>query len=340
MAVLWTDLIEPDELTGYTRQSLSDYEAQRGTLARFLPNVPVSDVVARFYAGTAGLVSEARYRAFDAEPEVGKAPSSKRVTIDLPALSLEVPVSELAQLRARGASEEAQRNAIFKVADAVARGTADRTERMRGTVLATGKATIAQDNYADEADFGRSASMSVTATTLWSAAGAKQIDDLRLYIDTYRATNGVDPGALVISSRIAAILAASPSFATVLAGGGSRPATQAEVKAVLSGYGVPEVIVYDRRTSGGRVISDDTLLLLPEPVDPNSGAESELGGTFWGQTLTSQDAAYGIADVDQPGIVVGVYRHPKPPMIAEVISDAIALPVLANANLSFAAKVL
>ncbi len=44
--------------------------------------------------------------------------------------------------------------------------------------------------------------------------------------------------------------------------------------------------------------------------------------------------------MEQPGLVTGVWRNPKPPMIAEVIADAIALPVLANANLSLAAKVL
>ena len=38
--------------------------------------------------------------------------------------------------------------------------------------------------------------------------------------------------------------------------------------------------------------------------------------------------------------MVGVYRGEKPPMIAEVVGDAIALPVLANANLSLAMKVL
>ena len=43
---LWTDLVTPAELTGYTRQSLSDYEAQRGTLARFLRKLSGVDVAA------------------------------------------------------------------------------------------------------------------------------------------------------------------------------------------------------------------------------------------------------------------------------------------------------
>ena len=97
---------------------------------------------------------------------------------------------------------------------------------------------------------------------------------------------------------------------------------------------------YDRRTSAGRVLADDVLLMLPAPVDPNDPEGTELGATFFGQTLTSTDPLYGLEDAEQPGIVAGAYRGDKPPMIAEVIGDAIALPVLANADLSLAAKVL
>ena len=79
---------------------------------------------------------------------------------------------------------------------------------------------------------------------------------------------------------------------------------------------------------------------LPAPVSPDAVDSTDLGATVWGRTLTSTEADWGIEDVEQPGIVAGVYRNPKPPMIAEVISDAIGLPVLANANLSMAATVL
>jgi hypothetical protein len=81
-------------------------------------------------------------------------------------------------------------------------------------------------------------------------------------------------------------------------------------------------------------------MLLPAPVDTNDWQGTELGATFWGQTLTSTDPDFGLEDADQPGLVAGVYRGEKPPMIAEVISDAIAMPVLANADLSFVATVL
>lgn len=340
MATLWTDIIDPATLTGYARESLSAYEARKGTLAQFLPNREVFDVVARFVAGQAGLVEEAKYRAYDAEPEVGKAPGGKRVTLELPALGQDIPVSEYAQLRARGSSDEAVRNAILRTTNQVVQAVSDRTERMRGTVLVTGKATIAQDNFATDDDFGRDAALTATAGTLWNAGGSDPQADVDAYLDLYSTKNGDSAGALVMSRRVMRAMGAHASFRTVIAGGGSRPATEDEVRAILSGMGAPELIIYERRTSGGRVIPDDRLLLLPAPVETDAWEDTELGATFWGQTLTSTDGDWDIEDAEQPGIVAGVYRNAKPPMIAEVISDAIALPVLGNANLSAAFKVL
>lgn len=337
---LWTDVIDPATLTGYVRASLEDYEQQRGTLARWLPNREVADVSVRFFAGQNGLVDEARYRAYDAEPEVSRGISGKRVTIDLPALGQEIPVSEYQQLRERNVSDEAMRNAVLRTADVVVRSVADRTERMRGTVLVTGKATINQANFKSDDDFGRDASMAPTAADLWSDPTADRLGTLETWLDLYREKNGDEPGALVMGTRVMRALASGTQFAVQLINGGQRPATQADVQAILAGAGLPQVVVYDRRTSGGRVIPDDRLLMLPAAVNPNAAEGTELGATFWGQTLTASDPGYAIADSEQPGIVVGAYKNEKPPMIAEVVSDAIALPVLANANLAFSGKVL
>lgn len=63
---LWTDVIDPATLTGYARRSLEEIEQARGTLARWLPNRLVADIVVRFMAGQTGLVDEASYRAYDA----------------------------------------------------------------------------------------------------------------------------------------------------------------------------------------------------------------------------------------------------------------------------------
>jgi hypothetical protein len=341
---LWTDVIDPATLTGYARESLSSYESRRGTLAQYLPNREVADVVVRFVAGQSGLVEAAKFRAFDAEPEVGKQVPSKRITLDLPALGQNIPVSEYQQLRLRNSSDEAVLQSVLNTTDTVVRAVADAIERLRGIVLTTGKATIAQNNFVSDDDFGRRPGHTVTAANAWSSPTVSRLADLTTWADTYRDSTGEDPGSLLMSTRVFRALASGTEFATQLANGGSRPATEADIQAIIAGAGLPPIVRYDRRVNvdgtSTKVIPDDRLLMLPAPVDPNAGEGSALGATFWGQTLTSSELSWGIEDAEQPGLVAGVYRNEKPPVIAEVISDAIALPVLANADLSFSADVL
>lgn len=343
MTVLWTDIVDPAELTGYTREFLADYEATQGTLARWLPNRVVDDIVVRFEYGDSGLVDVADFRAYDARPTIGAPPKAKRVTIELPALGREFPISEYNQLRARGnSSDERVRIMIESTAERAARAAADAIERLRGTVLYTGKATV--PGFMDD-DFGRAGGHTVAAGTVWSDVTADAIGMIQDWSDTYAAANGGQkPGSLLMSTRVVRAMAKLNQFKNTLVGGATRPATQAQVAETIQAEGLPPIVIYDRQVSVNKtltkVIPDDRVLLLPAPGDPSRPEDTQLGATTWGQTLSSMEADWNIPDVDQPGLVVGAYREPKPPMIAEVISDAIALPHLANANLSFAADVL
>jgi hypothetical protein len=345
---LWTDIIDPAELTGYARASLADYEASRGTLARWLPNREVADINVRFIAGSTGLIPIAQFRAYDAEPEVGKGQEGKRVVLELPAVGQEIPVSEYVQLRQRNSSEETIRNAILDTTRINVRAVADSLERLRGIVLTTGKATINPTNFggkfqADD-DFGRAGGHTVTAAAVWSLTNTDILTDLQTWYDTYLTANGVAPGAILTSTRVVRAMAKNEQFRTVLAASGNRPATIEQVSDTLEGAGLPRIQTYDRKVSVGgaatAVIPTDRLLFLPSAVDTDDWQGTELGATFWGQTLSAGEPEYGIEESEQPGIVVGVHREPKPPMIAPVVSDAIAEPLLANANLSFAADVL
>lgn len=341
---LWTDIIDPAELTGYARASLADYEASRGTLARWLPNRFVADINVRFVTGSTGLIPVAQFRAYDAEPEVGTGPTGKRVTLELPAIGLQLPVSEYVQLRQRNSSEETIRNAILDSTRTNVRAVADALERLRGTVLQTGKATISGGKFLADDDFGRSAGHSVTAASAWSGTSVDILGDLWSWYDTYVTDNGEAPGAILTSTRVVRAMAKNDQFKTILTGGAARPATVQQVSDTVVGAGLPPIFTYDRKVSVGgsatKVLSDDRLLYLPAPVETDDWEGTQLGATFYGQTLTSSEPEYGIEESEQPGIVVGVYREPKPPMIADVISDAIAMPVLANADLSFVADVL
>lgn len=344
--MLWTDIIDPATLTGYARAALADYEARKGTLARWLPNREVPDVIVRFVKGQSGLIDIARFRAYDAEIEIGKRSGGERVTLELPALGQNLPVSEYEQLRSRGGavSDEQALATIQNTTMVVVRAVADAIERMRGVVLSTGKATIAQNNFQSDDDFGRPATHQLTAASPWSGASSvSRLTYLRTIVDQYVDTTGEQPGAILTSTRVMTAMAAGDEFQTQLVTG-TRPATQQQVMDTVTGAGLPPIFVYDRRVSvngvSTKVLPDEGLLLLPAPVDPDDWQGTDLGATFWGRTLTSTDLAWGIEDTEQPGIVAGVYKNTKPPLGLEVISDAIGLPVMANANRSLYADVM
>lgn len=335
---LWTDIIDPAQASSFVRRDLSEYEAAKGTLARFLPNRQTADISVRFLAGQAGLVEEARYRAFDAEPEFGKQPRGKRITIDLPALSQQGIISERDQLRLRNASDDVRERILLDSLRNAVRGVADRVERQRGQVLVTGQATIDQDNYADVANYGRDAAFSVTAPTLWSSPTADRLAHLETWVDYYQAQNGDAPGVILAGRRVARALANGEQFATQLINGGQRRATLGDVQAFLGAAGMPTVEIYDRSTSAGRVIPDDVLILLPAAVETDG--ENELGATFWGQTLAASEPSWEIAESEQPGIVAAAFTNEGIPPIRHTFVDSISLPVLGNANLAMVAKVL
>lgn len=341
--MLWTDIIDPADLTGYARESLADYERTQGSLAVFLPNREVADIVVRFVKGQTGLIDVAKFRAYDAEPEIGKRKSGSRVTLELPAVGQNIPVTEYEQLRARGGnpSDVEIRNAILNTTDTVIRAVADAVERMRGIVLVTGKATIAELGTDD--DFGRDAGHTVTAAASWATTTTDIIGHIQTWVDAYVTANGREPGAMLVSRRIARFIAKNDQFKTALIGGASRPATLQDVNDTITAEGLPPLVSYNRQVSVDgvttKVIADDKAILLPAPVESDDWMGTELGATFWGRTLTSMDPDYNLVSDEQPGVVAGVYRNPKPPKGAEVISDGISMPVLANANLSFVADV-
>lgn len=209
-------------------------------------------------------------------------------------------------------------------------------------MLTTGKATIPEIGADD--DFGRAAGHTVTAPALWSVPGTNALAQLETWTDIYREANGVEPGTIVMSTRVLRAFAGLDQMKTQLLNGASRPATFEDVQNMVSAAGLPPITRYDRRVSSAgasvKVLPDDRVLLLPPAVETDDYMGTELGATFWGRTLAATEADWEIDEADQPGLVVGVYRNPKPPMGVEVVSDAIAMPVLANANLSFAADVL
>lgn len=334
---LWTDIYSPAELTGYVR---AEAELQDNGLARYLPNTTVADIAVEVLLGESGLVPEARYRSYDAEPEFIPGGGESGIMLKLPAVSAQEAISEYRQLRLRGVSDETLRAAIEKTMRRVVRSIIDRTERTRGVVLATGKATATQSNFRLADDFGRDASLTATAAALWSSSTADRVGHLEAFHDVYRSLAGEDAGRLVMDQAAFNALRAGDQFKVSLNNGATRPASNDDVQAIATASGLPEIEVYTRRTSKGAILPSGTILFLPAPVDPNDPESTDLGATVWGQTLSSTEEGYEIAEEDAPGVVVAAHKGESVPHIASVVGDSINLPMLMNGNKSGALKVL
>lgn len=338
---LWTDLINPAELTGFARAAQEDIERTKPSLARWLPNTSTDDVVVRTVVSADGTGALAQYRAFDAETPIGSGGKGERKVFELLPLGLKERVSEYDQLRARGDTGHAIIvGGAEKAAKRVVNAVIDRLELARGQALDTGAQTINENGVVQTVTFGRPAGNTVTAATLWSGA-AKPLDDLIAWGDVYAAGNqGNQPGAFVTSKRVVAALQRNADIRGLVATIGGTPGIVSieALSAVLASYGLPPIVIYDRKIRGNNVLPDNKVFLLPAAVDPNTG-ESELGATFYGPTLEASEPEYAIAADEQPGLVVGAWKT-KDPIAVWVHSNAIANPVLVNPVASMVATVL
>ncbi|QCP08231.1 hypothetical protein FDF08_09750 [Micrococcus luteus] len=335
------DLISAVELTAEARMAAEAYEGEGQSFARYLPSVTTDGIsIELTQTGSGGLVEEAAYRAFSAEPEIAGGELGDIVTLRLPALGQKRPLTEWAQLMDRNAGEEVQRAAFRRTARLAGAAIAATAERQRVSVAVTGAATIAGRRFQSTDDFGRAASHTQTAPQLWTDAAVSRTDYLRSLVDVYVGTNGVPPGAIVMGSKVYRALLRGSEFTETLANGATRPMGRDAVFAVLDDLDIPVIERYDLRTSAGPILPENVVLLMP-PAGPTVAEEpTALGAMYWGRTLTSGMEQYGILEAEQPGIIVGAFRETGIPHTAWVESDAIALPALANPNLTLAATVL
>ena len=161
---LWTDLIDPVEATGIARDEQYVIEqAKGGTLARFLPNVFVDSDHVKFYPGSTGLVDAARYRAFNAPPEIGKGVVAKASTIDLPSIARNEPIDEMTQKELARVSEDRLRKSIESAIKRNVQAISQRQEWARGKVINAGSLLVDEDNFWISDVFGRDGSLSASA---------------------------------------------------------------------------------------------------------------------------------------------------------------------------------
>lgn len=342
---LWTDLMDPVEATGIARDEQYVIEHQKGgTLARFLPNVFVPSDHVKFFPGATGLVDAARYRAFNAPPEIGKGQGVQSKTIDLPSIARNEPIDEMTQKELARLSDDRVKKSIEAAIRRNVQAISMRQELTRGIAIEQGKVVVDADNFWINDDFGRNAALTLVASTLWSTAAVDRLTAMIGWIETYKSYNGgAMPGRVVMGSAAWAAFASGSQFATVLNGGATRPGIKAEILALSDSAGIPPIEVYDRSVSldgvSTKVLATNKVYLLPEPVDPMDENGSLLGATYWGQTVSAGFESWAIEPDEQPGIVCGIFKEESVGSSIEVQGDSIGEPVLANPNASMAIQV-
>jgi hypothetical protein len=330
------DYITPAELTGYTRAALADFDVNQFTLSRWLPTQTIDDLDYRFDQGGAGLVDAAVFRNYDTPTPFGARPGIKRITGELPPISRQLRLSEYDRLRLRSASADRIRNAIFNDAENLARAIAARFELARGEALYRGSLILNENGVVATVDYGRAAGHTVTAGTVWSNIAANIPSDLRSWYDTYIATNGIAPGAILTSTAVKRNMQRNTAVINAVAGStaGRTQVTDAELTGWLQSEGLPAVETYDVQVNvnkvATRVIPVDRLLFLPAPG-------TALGATLHGVSSEALEPEYGLVG-DEPGIVAGSYKSPDPVAVFTKASS-IGLPVLGMPDLTFAADV-
>ncbi|MGH8882076.1 MAG: major capsid protein, partial [Stackebrandtia sp.] len=314
----------------------------RFQLASWLPSLPIDDLEYRFTRGGEGLAEAATFRSYDAESPLGSRPGITRVTGELPPISRKIRLGEYDRLRQRHA-DAAIAEAIFTDAVRMVRAIAARMELARGDALVNGAVEISENGLEAVVDFGRRDEHEVTPATRWDNHDeATPLSDLLAWRDIYADTNGVDPGALLMTRKVLGHLLRNGEIRALAASLAGTPSIVAEstLQKVFSAHGLPPFIVYNAQVSvdgaARRVIPDNVALMLPSPGSPDNPEGTDLGATLWGTTAEALDPAYSIEEA--PGISAASFATADPIAIWTKAA-AIGLPILANPDLTFKATV-
>jgi hypothetical protein len=335
---IWTDVIEPETLTEYAR-NLTELEEGRGdSLAQFMPNNQVDDIRVTVAMNQKQQVTAAKFRAFDAETSMAQMSGGKEATFRLAPVGQQMQISESDQTRFINKSNDEVKSKIYDVTDVLVRNTVAAVELLRAQVLVSGRLTIPEVGVDD--DFGRNPLHDVTAAHSWADPSVSRLNDFYTWTDVYSNTNGEAPGCIYMTKRVFRAMVSGDEFKTVLIGGANRPATVAEALALLESHGLPPIILCERKVDSKLIIPTDRLLLLPSPVGTSDHTGTQLGATFWGQTLSSTQGGFSLGNQDLPGLVAYAATLDDNSFRKNVQVDAIASPVMVNPDLSFVATVL
>ena len=305
------------------------------TLTRWLPN-RFRDTRAFKVRKFQKTNAAGRFRSFDAPSPVAGRPGYTEQTGTIPPISQSMIVGEEETLDIyervqRGAWDQSTDGLIYNDAAMCLDLILNRLTIARAHLLVTGKfeMTFDDDGLVAEADFGRRVGNALTAAATWANAGSSILTDLQTAQEASRDENGTAlTVALASTQAINRMLANTEIKAQLGAFGNPTPiATLGALNSLLEALDLPQVIRYDHKIDGERLIHADTVVLLPNPTP-------DLGETRFGTTAESIVLDVTTAGLAAPGVVATVQTRENP---VQVLTDvtALAMPMLNNADLVY-----
>ena len=348
------DFIDPAVAVNIARTTLADYDVNdSNSLAHYLPSQEVPDIEYEISVGQdAGFITAANWRTFGGATTSETWGGGQKSRGRFMPLARNFTLDEEGALRQRNNSDALIEREASNLVRRASKAIAIAVNRQRANALQHGHVKIeGSGGLRQTVDFGRDERLTTVAPKLFSDETADILGYIESLADLYEEINGYRPEQVMIPSEVRRRINIHPQIVGAATDSATRPrATQTELDTLFSEYRLPEIIdtpngiiqVDDLDTGKVRrvrLFDRDSILFLPKGGNATDPEGSVLGRTFWGKTMSSDLPEFSGTGGDLPGIVAAVLEESWP-YKQEVIADALAMPVLFNANLTMKAKVL
>jgi hypothetical protein len=288
----------------------------------------------------------ARYRSFDGRIHVSARDTGSEKRVPMIPLSTSLNMGEYERLQLQfaalqGGNTARLARAVYNDAEQLTREVQNRIEMAWGDTLSDGILTISEGGITGTAgitDYGVPANQKTTVGTAWTTvATAPALSDIQTVIDVRVDTNGNSrPGYMLTSNAQIRNLRRNKQIIDAVYGStsGRTQVSLNELRTLLADEfnGLTLLNSYDSSFDVDgvttRTIPNDKVMFLPADLE-------NFGYTAWGVSATALELVNSNRSelsFEQAAGIVGVVIKEGPPFREFVFTDAVAIPVIADAR--------
>ncbi|MDR1265929.1 MAG: major capsid protein [Propionibacteriaceae bacterium] len=343
MATVNTDFRTPVELTGVARGAVEAISDEL-PLNQWLPNTDTETLSFTFDASDRAQ-DLAKFRSFDTPAPYGRDFGSVQKTGTIPPISQKMRVSEYSELVLAGRTGQLGQ-VIDKYATGSARDIAFRLEAARAEALRTGRIVFDENGLKATVDFGRDPSLAPTGlagTARWSQSASDPIANALAWRLLPQAQKQPVPTQMLVTQDVMDALSVNAKIIAAYFGRTDNLTSRItfeQVRQTFAGYDLTIQVIdqaYQKVGLAASFFPAGTVMLLPAPGSTLTGGV--LGSTEIGVPAEALQPSYGIGESERAGVFAGVFSKSDPEGL-DVLVSAIAIPVVARPNATFATTVL